>query len=196
MAFGQLTVIAGPMYAGKTEDLVKEILYRQCFPDKSGGTSGVFFPAFDTRYGEKHVVTHDGHAVLARSAGTEAEIFDTKLRHAFFDEVQFFTSPQFDGDFINVVRDLRKYGVDVICAGLDMDYLGRGFEVTAALMSEASAIRRLTARCSTCGAPATHTTRHNDAGGRFLIGADEEYSAMCAEHWFESLSIGQKGVHS
>jgi thymidine kinase len=196
MAFGKLTVIAGPMYAGKTEDLVKEILYRQYFPDKSGGAVGIFFPAFDTRYGEKHIVTHDGHAVLARAAGTEREIFDTELRYAFFDEVQFFTSPQFDGDFIEVVRDLRKDGVDVTCAGLDMDYLGRGFEITAALMSEASEIRRHTAHCSVCNAPATHTTRCTEAGGRFLLGADKEYSAMCAEHWFRSLSKGQKGAQS
>jgi thymidine kinase len=192
MAFGHLTVIAGPMYAGKTEDLVKEVLYRRYFPDREGGEIGIFRPSFDTRRGEKHLVTHDGNAVAAQEAASTDDLFDVPLRFVFFDEVQFFTAPQFQGDFVEAIRDLRKSGTDVVCAGLDMDYLGRGFEITATLMSEASDIRRRTARCSICNGPATHTSRHVQAQDRLLLGSGNEYSAMCAEHWFSSLSHSQK----
>ncbi len=186
MRYGNLTVFTGPMFAEKTNTLVKEILFRTYFGSRE--KSAVFKLGFDKRYAEDLLVSHDGHQVRAKIVRDAADIDGTGLRWAFFDEVQFFTEPNFRGDLVASIRKLRTRGVDVFCSGLDMDYLGRAFEVTALLMAEASKIERLQADCAVCGSPATHTARVKDErAGRFELGAQETYSPMCAEHWSADL---------
>lgn len=188
MRYGDLTVFAGPMFADKTNSLVKEILFRTYFGDQA--QTAVFKPGFDERYASESIVSHDGLTVTARIARNAKDISSFGLRWAFFDEVQFFAEPYFEGDLITAVRDLRSAGVDVVCAGLDMDYLGRAFEVTAFLMAEASRVEKLRALCSVCGAPATHTARcKTEHHRRFELGSNETYSPMCASHWSRDLGM-------
>lgn len=187
MPYGSLTAITGPMFAGKTNDLVKEILYRSYFSDEERRRCGVFKLRVDARYSETCIVSHDGARVEARLISRSDEIDPTGLAVAFFDEIQFFTPPYFSGDILDTVRDLREKGVDVFCAGLDTDYLGRAFEITAALMAEASEIRRHAALCDVCGAPATRTARIEMTSRRFVPGAGESYRPMCLAHWHEDM---------
>jgi thymidine kinase len=185
MPYGKLTVVVGPMFAGKTEEIVKEVLYRSHFSGPDKGRIGVFKHAIDTRYSDQEIVSHDGAAIRATRVSGIADLVDTDLDFAFFDEVQFFNGPNFDGDILDVIRAMRGSGTDVLCAGLDMDYMGRAFEVTASLMAEATEIRRMTAICEICGAPATHTMRHDSISERILLGSGDSYSAACVNHWFE-----------
>jgi thymidine kinase len=186
MRYGELTVYTGPMFAEKTNTLVKEILFRTYFnsPDKTV----VYKPFFDNRYARDHVISHDGLKVQANIISSVDQIDAEGARWAFFDEVQFFTAPNFSGDLVETIRKLRRSGVDVYCAGLDMDYMGRAFEVTALLMAEAERVEKLKADCGICGSPATHTSRvHIDRPDRFELGSQETYSPMCAVHWAADL---------
>lgn len=193
MHYGELTVFAGPMFANKTNSLVKEILFRTYFG--SPDSAAVFKPGFDTRFEEESIASHDGLRVQARVVRSAKDIVAGDLRWAFFDEVQFFTEPNFEGNLIENIRDLRRAGVDVYCAGLDMDYLGRAFEVTALLMAEATKVEKLRAECAICGAPATHTARVNvKSRQRFELGSNETYSPMCASHWIEDLETRTYGT--
>lgn len=187
MQYGQLTVFTGPMFAGKTEALVKEIIYHSYFAPQEAETLGIFRLEADRRFADDGIVSHDGATVRAETITGSAPIRARfpRLRRAFFDEVQFFTAPFFEGDFLDVVREMRLQGIDVFCAGLDMDYLGRAFEITGALMAEASDIRRLSASCSCCCAPATHTARLDEGFERFELGAGESYAPMCQKHWLD-----------
>mgnify|MGYP001627909952 FL=1 len=87
-------------------------------------------------------------------------------------------------------------GTDVFCAGLDMDYHGRAFEVPSTLMAEATDVRRLTAQCARCAAAATHSIRHEMTAERILVGATDLYAPMCAEHWFEERMAQQARARS
>jgi len=190
MRFGDLNLYVGPMFAGKTSHLIREILYRTYFDGSEQEPVGLFVPHFDTRSGARFE-THDGARVAAWRISQADEIPNEGLRYAFFDEVQFFAEPHFEGDFSFKIRRLRESGVDVHCAGLDMDYLGRAFEVTAQLMAESTRIHRLTAECLVCGAPATHTSRQACGNDRFAVGAEDIYAPKCARHWHESRISGR-----
>ena len=182
MHYGELTLFVGPMFAEKTNSLIKEILYRTYFSEEE--PAAVYAPSFDQRYGGCDITSHTGLRVQATRVSSVRDVHSTGFRWIFFDEVQFFTPPHFEGNLIDRIRQIRAEGCDVFCAGLDMDYLGRGFEVTGQLMAEASSLHRLTARCQCCGAPATHTARLAPGRRRFEIGAAESYAPMCAFHWF------------
>lgn len=182
MHYGELTMFVGPMFAEKTNSLIKEILYRTYFDTQE--RAAVYAPSFDRRYDADDITSHTGLRVQATRVSSVSEIVSTGFRWIFLDEVQFFAPPQFDGNLIDRIRQIRSEGCDVFCAGLDMDYLGRGFEVTAQLMAEASSLHRLTARCQCCGGPATHSARLASSRRRFEIGAAESYAPMCAFHWF------------
>lgn len=193
MRYGSLTVFSGPMFADKTNSLVKEILFRTYFSGKDSSRAAIYKIGFDTRYDNGCIVSHDGLRVKARTIQSAGEIRAEGADWVFFDEIQFFTPPHFDGDIIDRIRELRAEGVDVFCAGLDMDFLGRAFEITALLMAEATKVERLRARCSVCGAPATHTARIDKGERRVELGSSETYSPMCMTHWFSDLKSGISG---
>lgn len=184
MEFGKLEVNVGPMFAGKSESLVKEVLYASHFSTDPGAEILVMKPSYDSRYGPGRIVTHDGAAISAIAISGIPDMPARPVRQVFFDEVQFFTEPYFLGDFVAFVRTLRLRSIDVTCSGLDMDYLGRAFEVTAMLMAESTRINRLVARCAVCGGPATHTVKCGENLSRFELGAKGKYDAVCQRHWF------------
>ena len=61
----------------------------------------------------------------------------------FFDEVQFFEAPNFDGDILRIVDDLLSAGVDVVCSGLDMDWQGKPFAIIAHMAAKADEVHKL-----------------------------------------------------
>ncbi|MFB6077145.1 MAG: thymidine kinase, partial [Candidatus Nanohaloarchaea archaeon] len=108
MPDGDLTVIAGPMYAGKTGELIDRLQRRDHV---------AFKPIIDDRYGEEQVVTHDGTELPATPVRTDAEGMDALVDLALgrdpavvgIDEAQFF-----DTVLVNAVVRLRESGLDVI----------------------------------------------------------------------------------
>ena len=91
-----------------------------------------------------------GHEPAAAEGDAEK---DTGI-HLFVDEVQFLDKPYFAGDFHLVVHSLLQAGHTVTCGGLDLDWRGLPFEVTARLLAMADHVTKLTARCNVTGQPA------------------------------------------
>jgi len=85
---GTLEVIAGPMFSGKSEELIRRVRRAQIGPQRVQ----VFSHALDTRYGENQVRSHDGGALaaipVASSADLEARV-DPQAELVAVDEVQF-----------------------------------------------------------------------------------------------------------
>lgn len=183
MNYGLLKVNCGPMFAGKSEELIRDILFHSYFDDDMDSMC-VFKPAYDTRFAKDAIVTHNGKSVKAIAIREPDSDILGSFKNVFFDEVQFFTDPYFSGDFLKFVRDLRATGSNVYCSGLDMDASGNSFEITGALMAESTSINRLLATCH-CGAPACRTARTSGAGPRLDIGAAEKYEPLCLRHWHE-----------
>lgn len=181
---GSIEVVCGPMFSGKTEELIRRVKRAQIARQKVQ----IFKPAIDNRYHETEVVSHSSQSIEAMPVSTSIEllqrVFDT-TRVVAIDEVQFF-----DTDIILVVEKLARRGVRVICAGLDQDYLGKTFGPMGELLARADHVHKIQAICTVCGAPASKTFRKNpEQKEQVLVGETDLYEARCRAHAdsFESM---------
>lgn len=177
--YGTLEVLAGPMYAGKSSEVLKRILWARTGQSLS---VRVFKPAFDNRYAETEIVSHDG----LRSPAESIDAWPTLVHLPnliVIDEIQFFTEPYFHGDMVEIVRDLLGKGVHVIAAGLDMDWQGKPFHVTSMLLGMADTVVKLKANCTVSGRPAGKTFKKSASGGSVELGAADKYEARSNEYW-------------
>lgn len=184
---GKLEIVCGPMFAGKSTALLRAILYAREFA-KHGVL--VAKPAYDTRYGQTRIANHEGHALDAVPISRWPDLSGVGL--LVLDEIQFLEPPAFDGDAVEGVRSALLAGVDVIAGGLDMDWTGRSFPVTAALLGMASEVRKLKARCGICGHPAGHTFKLEPNGLKVELGAGRMYEPRCSTHWHTEGTAGDK----
>lgn len=182
LALGTIEVICGPMFAGKSEELLRRI-NRLVYAKKK---FLVFKPSIDNRYSETEVVSHNQHKYKAIALMDPKKILDyyeNDLDAICIDEIQFF-----DEAIIDVIDFYANHGVRVIVAGLDMDFKGDPFMITAKLLAKAEYVTKLTAICTVCGKSATRTQRLingepasiNDPV--VLVGASESYEARCRHH--------------
>lgn len=176
---GWMEVIAGCMFAGKTEELIRRIKVLE-FAKKN---IMVFKPEIDNRYSDTKVVSHTGGSVQAITVSNALDILkyvNKDIDVVAIDEVQFF-----DEQIIGVCDTLADQGKRVICAGLDTDFRGEPFGVMPILMTKAEFVTKLTAVCNICGSPGTRTQRLvNGKAAHYyddtiLVGASESYQARC-----------------
>ena len=179
MNYGTLTVICGPMYAGKTTETLKRVLWAK---NGKNDRVRVFKPAFDNRYSEVEIVSHDGLKTSAESI-EDLPYIGLGADLVVLDECQFFMEPYVKGDVIQFVRNLLTDGIHVVAAGLDMDWQGQPFDVTARLLAMADETVKLTANCTVCGRPAKKTYKKRAEGGSVELGGSDKYEARCNEHW-------------
>ncbi|AUZ95448.1 thymidine kinase [Agrobacterium phage Atu_ph07] len=178
--YGKLTTISGPMFSSKTSELLKRILWAKngTFRDVH-----VFRIEFDDRYSTTEIVSHDGLKTTATSIREPVEIINTGNTIVFFDEVQFFYGENFNGDVIAWIKSMLEKGIEVVVAGLDMDWQGNPFPVVSALSSMANDHFKLKANCTVCGHPASKTYKVSQEGGSVELGTTREYEARCDNHW-------------
>ncbi|MTI53351.1 thymidine kinase [Geosporobacter ferrireducens] len=191
---GCIEVIVGPMYSGKSEELIRRLKRAEI----ARQNVVVFKPAIDNRYCVENVVSHSGVRLKAHRIDKASDIFtyieeDTQV--IGIDEVQFF-----DADIIEIARALADRGLRVIAAGLDMDFRGEPFGPTPKLMAVAEFVDKLSAICMVCGDPAHRTQRlingkpasYHDP--TILVGATESYEARCRLHHEVPMAAGNKEI--
>lgn len=174
---GSIEVVCGPMFSGKTEELIRRVKRAQIARQKVQ----IFKPAIDNRYHETEVVSHSSISTPATPVSSSVEIlqkvFDS-TRVVAIDEVQFF-----DENISIVVEKLARRGVRVIMAGLDQDYMGKPFGPMASLLAIADSVNKIHAICTVCGAPATKTFRKDPKqSAQVLVGETDLYEARCRSH--------------
>ena len=176
---GWLEVICGPMFAGKSEELIRRIKRLEYAKKKTL----VFKPAIDNRYSETEVVSHSNLKTKSIAITESKDILDYIDSTTFavaVDEVKFL-----DKELLVIAQKLALKGIRVILAGLDTDFRGEPFPMTGALMTLAEDVTKLTAICVVCGAPATKTQRMiNGQPARYSdpiikVGASEAYEPRC-----------------
>jgi thymidine kinase len=176
---GQIEVICGPMFAGKTEELIRRA-NRLEFAKKK---YLVFKPTIDDRYSTTEIVSHSNYrknSICIKNSSEVLNYITDDINAVIIDEAQFF-----DMDIINIAETLADRGLRVICGGLDSDFKGSPFPVMAHLLARAEHITKLTAICNCCGNPATRTQRIIDGKPAYendpivLVGAKEAYEPRC-----------------
>jgi thymidine kinase len=184
-ATGSLEVITGPMFSGKTDELIRRLRRARIARQKVQ----VFFPAIDSRYAGYaygKVTSHAGaefDAAPVRAAQDIFRLVEDDTRVVGIDEAQFF-----DDDILRVADRLMAGGLRVIAAGLDTDFRGEPFGPMPSLMAQAERLDKLQAICMQCGEPASRTQRL--VAGRpaaihdpvVVMGDGEMYEARCRAH--------------
>ena len=177
-AGGWLGVVCGPMFSGKSEELIRRVRRAEI----AGLRALIVKPAVDDRYDVGHVVSHGGAKMRAVTATSSAEL--RRLAAGYeavgVDEVQFF-----DDGVVDAITELVDRGGRVVAAGLAQDFRGLPFGPMPTLLAVADYVDKLEAVCHRCGGPATLTQRLLDgkpapfSGETVQIGALDSYEARC-----------------
>lgn len=181
-AIGRLEVITGPMFAGKSEELFRRLrratIARETVlvvrPDTDVRSRPLTAKSHDGREIAAEVIAQGEPGALGRLAG------ECHPQVVGIDEVQFL-----DEGFVPAILGLVSGGIRVIAAGLDMDFRGGAFRLTADLMALADEVTKLSAICVRCGRPGTMTQRMSGDRPasretvRILVGGEERYEARC-----------------
>jgi thymidine kinase len=175
---GGIEVVCGPMFSGKTEELIRRVKRAQIAKQRVQ----IFKPSIDVRYDETKVVSHSSQAIQSEPVKKATDILvrlkDT-TRIVAIDEIQFF-----DEDIVKVVKKLADRGYRVICAGLDLDFRGVPFGPMPMLLALADNVQKIQAICTVCGAPATRSQRLSDCTDKVLLGEADSYDARCRSHYY------------
>lgn len=170
---GFIEVIAGPMFSGKSEELIR-LLKRAVIARQR---VQVFKPRLDNRYSEGDVVSHSQMRIPCELVERSDEIMprlDPRTEVVGIDEAQFF-----DDGLPGVCGHLANLGKRVIVAGLDMDYRGVPFGPMPTLLAIAERVHKINAICTSCGASAAYTQRLIASDELVVVGAAGSYEARC-----------------
>lgn len=176
---GWIEVICGPMFAGKTEELIRRVKRLEYAKQNIL----VFKPTIDNRYANNEVVSHNNsrtRSINISRAGEIMKYVDSETDVVAIDEVQFL-----DEEVVDIVEFLADHGIRVIVSGLDRDFRGEPFSFMPKLLALAEEVTKLSAICVVCHTPATRTQRivngkpanYNDP--IILVGAKDAYEARC-----------------
>ena len=170
---GWIEVICGPMFSGKSEELIRR-LRRSMIARKR---VQVFKPVIDTRYSADEIVSHGDLRMKSEVVGGGDEILD---RIDWRSEVIGVDEANFMGPaLVEASQRLADSGKQVIIAGLDTDYMGRPFAPIPDLLALAETITKTLAICMRCGNPAKHTQRLRGSDDLIVVGAAGMYEARC-----------------
>lgn len=175
---GQLEVICGSMFSGKTEELIRRLNRAKIARLKVE----IFKPKIDTRYHEEQVVSHNENSIRSTPVDFAEDILllSGNCDVVGIDEVQFF-----DDRIVSVVTQLANQGKRVIMAGLDMDFEGQPFEPMPKLMAVAEYVSKVHAICMKCGDLAAFSLRLSDSKQKVMLGEHSIYEARCRKCFFE-----------
>ena len=166
--FGWIEIICGSMFSGKTEELIRR-LNRAKYAKKK---VKVFKPIVDSRFNTNLISSHDKNQIKSKSVSKSSDIkFKAEGSDVIgIDEAQFF-----DNGIIKVCNDLANEGIQVIVAGLDMDYKGNPFGPMPNLMATAEYVTKVHAICAKSGNLANHSHRISTNKSLIHLGEKESY---------------------
>ncbi|PIF05296.1 MAG: thymidine kinase [Draconibacterium sp.] len=169
---GSVEVIAGSMFSGKTEELIRRLKRAQFARQKVE----IFMPELDTRYSVSEVVSHDENSIRSTPVENSSNIllYSGGADVIGIDEAQFF-----DKGLVDVAVKLADLGIRVIIAGLDMDFKGIPFGPIPDLMAIADDVTKVHAICVKCGNIAQFSHRLSKKEQVVLLGEKDVYEPLC-----------------
>lgn len=175
---GQIEVICGSMFSGKTEELIRRLTRARLAKQQVE----IFKPTVDTRYHDTHVVSHNETSIRSTpvSFAEDLLLLSGTCDVVGIDEAQFF-----DGEIVRVVQLLANQGKRVILAGLDMDFEGKPFDPMPELMAIAEYVTKVHAICMQCGDLAAFSYRLSAAKEKVMLGEKDSYEARCRKCFHE-----------
>ena len=171
---GWIEVVAGSMFSGKTEELIRRLKRAKI----AGLPVQIFKPTLENRYDEIQVVSHDENIIQSTPIDSSSQIllYANEAKVVGIDEAQFF-----DKELPNIVNELTSRGIRVIIAGLDMDFRGNPFGPMPQLLAIADDVFKIHAICLRCGKLAQFSHRKTTNDQVVMLGEMETYEPLCRE---------------
>lgn len=183
---GWIEVICGPMFSGKSEELIKRIRRAQIAKRRVQ----IFKHGIDARYDATSIVSHSQQSLPGTAVSRVEDILDLvddRTELVAIDEAQFF-----EPEIVSVTNKLANLGKRVIVAGLDLDYRGVPFGPMPELLCSAEYVTKQLAICMECGDPANFTQRLTSSTDQIVVGAAETYEARCRRHFEPPETLPEK----
>ncbi len=152
--------------------------------------------AIDGRAGEGRIASRIGISEPADMFRRDDDVYamiENRLNKGqiacvFIDEAQFLSEDQ----VWQLARAVDDLGVPVLTYGLRVDFRGKLFPGSAALLALADEMREVRTICE-CGRKATMVIRRDEdgnaitEGAQVQIGGNETYVSLCRKHWREAV---------
>jgi thymidine kinase len=173
---GRIEVITGPMFSGKSEELIRRLKRARIAKRRVA----CFKPDFDVRYHRTAIASHSAQTLDAVTVTNIEELKSVlmpridEVEVIGIDEAQFF-----DASLVSLAGELVHLGKRVILAGLDTTFTGEPFPPVPDLLAIADEVIKLSAVCVVCGSLAIHTQRLGSNQSLVLVGAAGLYEARC-----------------
>ena len=169
---GWIEVICGPMFSGKTEELIRRLVRAQIAKQRVS----IFKPNTDNRFSENYIISHNGRKIKSIQVHETIRILDYQDKADVFgiDEAQFF-----DTSIVQICTSLANSGKRVVVAGLEKDYLAQSFGSMPDLLVDAEYITKVNAICMNCGDPANYSHRISEETKQVVVGEMDKYEALC-----------------
>jgi len=170
-ARGQIQVIFGPMFSGKSTELMRRVRRFQV----AQYNCLVIKYAKDTRYSEKGMATHDKNTMEAMPANCLRDVRSLALKACVIgiDEGQFFP------DTVEFCEEMANMGKTIIVAALDATFQRKAFGNILNLVPLAESVVKLNAVCMQCFKEASYTKRLGAEKEVEVIGGADKYQAVC-----------------
>lgn len=179
---GYLELIIGPMYAGKSTELIRIINRYKCL----NKNIIVINHKLNNRYGSTELTTHNKDKIehciiLEKLKDLDKEIL-LKTDVIIIEELQFF-----EDSYDSIINWCDIYKKSVIAAGLDGDFLRQPFGDVLRLIPHAEKVTKLNALCKSCGdgTLAHFSKRIIKDSEKTLVGSNDIYHAVCRKHFLE-----------
>lgn len=173
---GRLEVITGPMFSGKSEELIRRLRRAQIARRRVL----CFKPDLDVRFHRTAIASHGSQTLNANTVANVGELREAllpviaEIEVIGIDDAQFF-----DSSLVRLALELTHLGKQAIVAGLDTTFAGEPFPPMPELLAIADEVVKLSAVCTQCGAPAVHSQRLSSSQSLVLVGAADLYEARC-----------------
>ncbi|XP_028647657.1 thymidine kinase, cytosolic [Erpetoichthys calabaricus] len=168
---GQIQVIFGPMFSGKSTELMRRVRRFQIAQYKCL----VIKYSKDVRYSAGGVATHDRHIMEAVPASHLKDVYELALSSSVIgiDEGQFFS------DVVEFCEEMANLGKIIIVAALDGTFQRKPFGNILNLVPLAESVVKLNAVCMECYREAAYTKRLGSEKEVEVIGGADKYHAVC-----------------
>jgi len=178
---GQIQLILGPMFSGKSTELIRRLKRYQVAQYEVM----IVKYAKDQRYDEKGIATHCGQTLPAVSANKLEELGDKSREYDVIgiDEGQFFP------DVVEWCEEMANRGKIVLIAALDGTFQRRPFQNILNLVPLAEDVTKLQAVCMSCFKDAAFSKRISNEDGVEVIGGADKYMAVCRHCYYSSIQV-------
>ena len=179
MNAGELHMIIGCMYSGKSTELLKIINYYKILDKKIF----VINHKIDNRYGNDAIISHDKKSYPCYMTDNLLSI--KSYKECLESDVIIIEEAQFFEDLKQFVEEFLSKQKIIYVAGLDGDSFMKPFGQILDLIPICDSVKKLSALCIKCknGKKANFSKRIVDNDKQKLIGSFESFIPVCRYHF-------------